>query len=201
MNIIDRVFKNWKTSLVGMLILGGSLAAVFTGKATLTEAGAFMVMGLGFFFLKDRGQGTPPAALLLIGLLLVSCGANYHLKRSKYHLAQAIAKGAEVKTDTVYKDVQVVTERVLHDTLVRRDVLHDTLVIKHTKYQVRLKYDTLTRTEYVQVDCKPDTVTVRVPVKVETKITPYNLPMSVYAMGLVFILIIIALIIYASKLK
>lgn len=63
MNIIDRVFKNWKTSLVGMLILGGSLAAVFTGKATLTEAGAFMVMGLGFFFLKDsrNGSNQPPA--------------------------------------------------------------------------------------------------------------------------------------------
>lgn len=53
-NLIDRIFKNWKTSIIGCLILVGSLTAVFIGKATLTEAGLFIVTGIGFFFLKDN---------------------------------------------------------------------------------------------------------------------------------------------------
>lgn len=61
MSIIDRVFKNWKTSLVGIVILLGAMATVFLGKATLTEAGAFIVMGVGFFFLKDRHPPESPA--------------------------------------------------------------------------------------------------------------------------------------------
>lgn len=54
MSVVERIFKNWKTTLVGVLILAGALGAVFTDKATLTEAGAFIVLGVGFFFLKDK---------------------------------------------------------------------------------------------------------------------------------------------------
>lgn len=56
MNVVDRIFKNWKTTSIGALIVIGSLGAVFTDRATLTEAGAFIVMGVGFFFLKDKNQ-------------------------------------------------------------------------------------------------------------------------------------------------
>lgn len=34
-------------------------------------------------------------------VLFTSCGANYHLKKSKYHELKAISKGADLKTDTV----------------------------------------------------------------------------------------------------
>lgn len=56
--MIDRIFKNWKSTLIGLLIIAGSLAAVYTDKATLTEAGAFITMGLAFFFLKDQKPTT-----------------------------------------------------------------------------------------------------------------------------------------------
>ncbi len=51
--MIDRIFKNWKTSLVGLLIIGSAIGAVFTGHASLADAGAFMVLALPFFFAKD----------------------------------------------------------------------------------------------------------------------------------------------------
>lgn len=57
---VDRVFKNWKTSMVGVIIMGGSIGTVFTGKATLTEAGAFIVLAIGFFFLKDPNNNIKP---------------------------------------------------------------------------------------------------------------------------------------------
>lgn len=200
MSIIDRVFKNWKTSLIGILILGGSLATVFVGKASLTEAGAFIVMGIGFFFLKDGRNGAPPpAAIVLLCVLLMGCGANYHLKRSKYHLQMAIAKGAVITADTIFKEIPVVTERMVHDTVVRHTNRTDTLFIKHTKYSVKLKYDTIHKTQYVQVECKPDTILVRVPVKVETEVTPYRIPISLYVLGGIALLIIIALSVYALR--
>lgn len=59
-NLIDRIFKNWKTSLIGMFILLGSFTAVLAGKATLTEAGLFIVTGIGFFFLKDKDKPSSP---------------------------------------------------------------------------------------------------------------------------------------------
>ena len=57
--MVDRIFKNWKTSLLGLIIIGASLTAVFIGKASLTEAGAFITLGIGFFFLKDSNQKQP----------------------------------------------------------------------------------------------------------------------------------------------
>lgn len=52
--MIDRIFKNWKTTLVGVLIIAVAGASVYLDKATLTEAGAFLGVGLGLFFMKDK---------------------------------------------------------------------------------------------------------------------------------------------------
>ena len=54
---MNRVFKNWKTSLVGLIILIGSLVVVGLGKATLLEAGGFIVAAGGFFLAKDPKSG------------------------------------------------------------------------------------------------------------------------------------------------
>lgn len=43
----------------------------------------------------------------ILALLLSSCGVNHHLKRSKYHLNKAVALGAKVKSDTVFKEIPV----------------------------------------------------------------------------------------------
>ena len=52
--MIDRIFKNWKTSLIGFILLIVSGGAVYLDKATLTEAGAFMGVGFALFFTKDK---------------------------------------------------------------------------------------------------------------------------------------------------
>lgn len=164
MNLIDRIFKNWKSSVIGLLILVGSLTTVFLDKASLTEAGAFIVMGIGFFFLKDK-SGPPPAAVVL-AFLLISCGPAHHLKRANYHLRMAQAKGAVIKTDTIFKTIPIITETKVYDTLVKRESLTDTLFITTTRYSVKLKYDTILKKEFVQVQCKGDTIYKEVPVSV-----------------------------------
>ena len=37
----ERIFKNWKTTLTGMVMLAGGLVLVGIGKASLTEFGMF----------------------------------------------------------------------------------------------------------------------------------------------------------------
>ena len=59
--MIDRVFKNWKTTAIGAVIVIGALATVFVGKATLTEAGVFIGVGISLFFIKD-GKGNSPSS-------------------------------------------------------------------------------------------------------------------------------------------
>jgi hypothetical protein len=51
--MIDRILTNWKTTAIGVLILIVAAGAVYLDKATLTEAGAFMGVGIALFFSKD----------------------------------------------------------------------------------------------------------------------------------------------------
>lgn len=51
--MVDRIFQNWKTTSIGLVILTIAGVAVATNKATLTEAGAFLAIGIGLFFTKD----------------------------------------------------------------------------------------------------------------------------------------------------
>ena len=55
--MINRIFKNWKTTAIGVLLSTGSLLLVAINKATLTEAGAFIVAGVGSIFAKDKKDG------------------------------------------------------------------------------------------------------------------------------------------------
>jgi fucose permease len=52
-NMFSRIFDNWKTSVLGALLMCASFAFVFWGKATLTEAGAFLGVAFALFFSKD----------------------------------------------------------------------------------------------------------------------------------------------------
>jgi len=54
--MIDRIFKNWKTTIIGLLLIVIAAGAVYLDKATLTEAGAFMGLGLGLFFVKNKSN-------------------------------------------------------------------------------------------------------------------------------------------------
>lgn len=55
--MVDRIFKSWKTTVVGLaLFLSGMLLVAFD-KASLTEAGAFFGVAFALFFSKDSING------------------------------------------------------------------------------------------------------------------------------------------------
>lgn len=114
---------------------------------------------------------------LLLVILLFNCSPEKLLQ-------MAVKKGAKVQTDTVFQNV--VTERTVTDTLtkfqtVNRILSGDTVVINTFRWKLKERIDTVTKTRYVQVECKPDTL--RVPVEVTTEIsagyTKWQLVLSV----------------------
>ena len=52
-NMFNRIFDNWKTSVLGAVLMCASFAFVLWEKATLTEAGAFLGVAFALFFTKD----------------------------------------------------------------------------------------------------------------------------------------------------
>ena len=54
--MIDRIFKNWKTTITGLVIVLGALIMVYFEKATLTEASLFIAGGITLFFVNDPGN-------------------------------------------------------------------------------------------------------------------------------------------------
>ena len=52
----ERVFKNWRTSLLGASLIIGALAAVFVGRATLTEAALVLPVAFTLIFIKDPSK-------------------------------------------------------------------------------------------------------------------------------------------------
>lgn len=51
--MIDRLFRNPKTTIVGLLVMVVSFVFVWFGKASLTEVGVFITGGFAMLFLKD----------------------------------------------------------------------------------------------------------------------------------------------------
>jgi hypothetical protein len=95
--------------------------------------------------------------LIFIILFLWGCSSPEKL------LQKAIDRGAKVTTDTVFQDV--ITERTITDTLVHFQTVHkllagDTVTINTVRWRLRERIDTVTKTRYVQVECKPDTIRV-----------------------------------------
>jgi hypothetical protein len=55
--LIERIFGNPKTTLLGLIIIGLCFVLVFYEKATLTEVSAFMMGAFALMFLKDPKDG------------------------------------------------------------------------------------------------------------------------------------------------
>jgi hypothetical protein len=54
--LIERIFKNWKTTLLGLAMIVACFVLVFLEKASLTEASVFMVGGFTMLFLRDSAD-------------------------------------------------------------------------------------------------------------------------------------------------
>ena len=123
----------------------------------------------------------------LITLLLVSCGAKYHLKR-------AIAKDPTILDSVAVKlDTVIITEnKALRDTLILQRV--DTITLERNSVRVRLKrsYDTIT----VEADCLPDTIRVQKVVKVPQVVYEEKSKFWLNALTLSFFLTSLSLLLY-----
>jgi hypothetical protein len=51
--LIERIWKDPKTTVLGLLIVGLCFVLVFYEKATLTEVSAFLMGAFALMFLKD----------------------------------------------------------------------------------------------------------------------------------------------------
>ena len=123
----------------------------------------------------------------LITLLLVSCGAKYHLKR-------AIAKDPTILDSVAVKlDTVIITEnKALRDTVILQRV--DTITLERNSVRVRLKrsYDTIT----VEAECLPDTIRVQKVVKVPQVVYEEKSKFWLNALTLSFFLTSLSLLLY-----
>lgn len=104
--------------------------------------------------------------ILLIGMNLAGCTANRHLKKSKKHYEKAIRLGYEPKADTVFHEVQIVTKEIKTDT-VFKDV-QDTVYIN--KGKLSIKYLKVLDSVYISGTCESDTVLKEVPITIQEKV-------------------------------
>ena len=59
--LIERLFRNPKTTLLGLILISLCFLLVFLEKASLTEVGTFIVGAFALLFLKDPQDGSKDA--------------------------------------------------------------------------------------------------------------------------------------------
>lgn len=112
---------------------------------------------------------------LILAWLLLACGSAHHLRRAERlkkrmdeQIDKAIEKGAQVKRDTIFKEIQVFVPEVRTDTIFQDVQVGDTITITKEKLQikyVRLPGDSV----FIEGECESDTIFVRTEVAVNTK--------------------------------
>lgn len=55
--LIERIWKDPKTTILGLIIIGLCFVLVFFEKASLTEVSAFLMGAFALMFLKDPKDG------------------------------------------------------------------------------------------------------------------------------------------------
>lgn len=54
--MIDRIFNNWKTTILGVGVIVASFVLVFFEKTTLSEVSVFLGGGFMMLFIKDKKE-------------------------------------------------------------------------------------------------------------------------------------------------
>lgn len=108
--------------------------------------------------------------LYILPLVLLSCGPNHYLKKAERAIAKAKELGAEVSPDTVYTDRTYYIPVYKHDTLIQVQTWHDTIRHETERIKWKVKVNEVEKKIFVEAKCKADTVKIKVPVTVETKI-------------------------------
>lgn len=133
--------------------------------------------------------------LFVIWMALAACSifkpsdaqkANRKLRKADRLIEQAIALGAVVKRDTIYKEIIIPGDSTTL-VLAGLDRVRDTIIYKdRIKLHIQQNHDTLR----VNVDCPPDTVRVPVIVKQDIKCPPLDHTWRTIALVLIGVLIV-----------
>lgn len=108
---------------------------------------------------------------LAIILLLSSCGPSHYLKKAERALKKAEQLGASVKSDTVYIDREIIVPQTHFDTVLSMQNFRDTITVTKDRVVTRVKVNTVEKKIFVETECPPDTIKIRVPVTVTREIS------------------------------
>jgi hypothetical protein len=107
-------------------------------------------------------------------LILSSCGSGFHVKRAKMHTLKAIAKGASISHDTVFKEIVLKVPGVKVEFIPKPLIVNDTLYFERDRVITKVLVKNVpgkTNTVYVTTDCPDVRIESKVPVTVNQKIT------------------------------
>jgi len=51
--MFNRIFRNWKTTILGVSLIFSAILSVFMKLSTWTEVSAFLALAIALFFAKD----------------------------------------------------------------------------------------------------------------------------------------------------
>jgi hypothetical protein len=81
--------------------------------------------------------------IIILSLFLTSCGASFHLKQSEKHLQKAIDLGAQIKVDTIYKEIVIKSPPIKVEFEPKIFTAHDTVYyeqkIPNSKQPVKIR--------------------------------------------------------------
>jgi hypothetical protein len=132
--------------------------------------------------------------LIIITILLSSCGCNWHLKKAEKKCGYSTSTEVVTIRDTIY------TERVVKDTIFSFTNSSDTVVLKQNNMQIKYYYNTHDSTVYIKGECKTDTIYKDRVVTINNKNYEWSLKEAIKSnllwIGLILFIVLILLIAY-----
>lgn len=110
--MIERILKNWKTTVIGLAILITCFVLVFVGKASLTEVGAFICGGFYVLFSKDSLL-KKKENLLLMAFFLLPFLSGCRSYRTFERVSETIERDTLREIDTVHIKLSVSGDTVV----------------------------------------------------------------------------------------
>jgi hypothetical protein len=104
--------------------------------------------------------------LIILGVIMGSCGPGAKLARAKKLIEKAEAQGGVWETDTVYREIKTVVSETKFDTVVKVHEWRDTLVITKDRVTTKVLVRPVEKTVYVASKCDSVVIERKVPVTV-----------------------------------
>ncbi len=137
--------------------------------------------------------------ILIVTLMLSSCGCNYHLKKVEKKCGYSTSTEVVTFHDTIY------TERVVKDTIFSFTNSSDTVILKQDNLQIKYYYNTHDSTVYIKGECKTDTIYKDRVVTINNKTYEWSLKEAIKSnllwIGLILFIVLILLMAYKFILK